>query len=154
MYCAKPATSIEMPGRARSWTRYGPGDSYLDAVAQATRYKATRTLNSPPSDDRFWLPHFAETGYPIRCRVRYELVLRPEARLSGNGYSFDDANDGSVEVALGATSVATGRIGLRRRWTIVGDSGQVWRPYVRANLWRDWGARRRRCFPAPISCHS
>ena len=35
----------------------------------------------------------------------------------------------------------SGRIGLRGRWTIVGDGGQVWQPYVRANLWRDWGAR-------------
>jgi outer membrane autotransporter protein len=44
-------------------------------------------------------------------------------------------------VALGTTSGASGRIGLRGRWTIVSDSGQVWQPYVRANLWRDWGAQ-------------
>ena len=42
---------------------------------------------------------------------------------------------------LGTTSGASGRIGLRGRWTIVSDSGQVWQPYVRANLWRDWGAQ-------------
>jgi outer membrane autotransporter protein len=35
----------------------------------------------------------------------------------------------------------SGRIGLRGAWTIVGDSGQVWRPYVRAKPWRDWGAQ-------------
>ncbi|WP_027584583.1 autotransporter outer membrane beta-barrel domain-containing protein [Bradyrhizobium sp. Ai1a-2] len=32
-------------------------------------------------------------------------------------------------------------MGLRGRWTIVGDGGLVWQPYVRANLWRDWDAR-------------
>ena len=56
--------------------------------------------------------------------------------------SFDDANDGAwARCALGTTSGASGRIGLRGRWTIVSDSGQVWQPYVRANLWRDWGAQ-------------
>ena len=45
------------------------------------------------------------------------------------------------EVALGTASGASGRIGLRGRWTIVSDSGQVWQPYERTNLWRDWGAR-------------
>ena len=55
--------------------------------------------------------------------------------------SFDDANDSLGEVALGTTSGTSGRIGLRGKWTIVGDDGQVWQPYVRANLWRDWGAR-------------
>jgi hypothetical protein len=30
---------------------------------------------------------------------------------------------------------------LRGRWTIADDSGRVWQPYVRANLWRDWGAQ-------------
>jgi outer membrane autotransporter protein len=26
-------------------------------------------------------------------------------------------------------------------WTINGEDGQVWQPYVRANLWRDWDAQ-------------
>jgi outer membrane autotransporter protein len=55
--------------------------------------------------------------------------------------SFDDTNDGLGEVALGTTSGASGRLGLRGLWTVVSDSGQVWRPYVRANLWHDWGAQ-------------
>ena len=25
-------------------------------------------------------------------------------------------------------------------WTIDSENGQVWQPYARANLWRDWGA--------------
>lgn len=29
---------------------------------------------------------------------------------------------------------------MRGQWTIVSENGQVWQPYVRANLWRDWGA--------------
>jgi outer membrane autotransporter protein len=30
---------------------------------------------------------------------------------------------------------------LRAQSTVVTDSGQVWQPYVRANVWWDWGAR-------------
>ena len=34
----------------------------------------------------------------------------------------------------------SGRIGLRTKWTIATAGGQVWQPYLRANLWRDWSA--------------
>jgi outer membrane autotransporter protein len=34
----------------------------------------------------------------------------------------------------------SGRIGLKTKWTIATASGQVWQPYLRGNLWRDWGA--------------
>jgi outer membrane autotransporter protein len=30
-------------------------------------------------------------------------------------------------------------LGLRGRWTIDRDNGQVWQPYGRVNLWQDWG---------------
>ncbi len=69
------------------------------------------------------------------------FVLEPQAQIVWQRVSFDDANDGLGQVALGTTSGASGRIGLRGKWTIVSDSGQVWQPYVRANLWRDWGAQ-------------
>ena len=83
-----------------------------------------------------------ETGYPISLpRLGPGFVLEPEAQIVWQQVSFDDANDGLGEVALGTTSGASGRIGIRGRWTIVSDSGQVWQPYVRADLWRDWGAQ-------------
>ena len=35
--------------------------------------------------------------------------------------------------------------------TIVTDSGKVWQPYFRANLWHDWGAQAASTFePSPI----
>ena len=68
------------------------------------------------------------------------FVLEPQAQIVWQRVSFDDANDGLGQVALGTTSGASGRIGVRGRWTVVSDAGQVWQPYVRANLWRDWGA--------------
>ncbi|MET4274742.1 outer membrane autotransporter protein [Bradyrhizobium sp. F1.2.2] len=66
------------------------------------------------------------------------FVLEPQAKVVWQHVSFDDVNDGLGAVALGTTSGTSGRIGLRGKWTIVSDSGQVWQPYVRANVWRDW----------------
>jgi len=125
------------------WTHYGPGDWYLDAVAQATHYQgAASTQFASLSTTGFGFVSSLEVGYPIRLPMFGPgFVLEPQAQILWQRVSFDDANDGLGEVALGTTSGASGRIGLRGRWTIVGDSGQVWQPYVRANLWRDWGAQ-------------
>jgi outer membrane autotransporter protein len=128
---------------AAYWTHYGPGDWYLDAVAQATRYEgAASTQFARLATTGFGFLSSLETGYPIRLPVFGPgFVLEPQAQIVWQRVSFDDANDGLGQVGLGTTSGASGRIGLRGRWTIVSDSGQVWQPYVRANLWRDWGAQ-------------
>ena len=125
------------------WTHYGQSDWYLDAVAQVTRYQGVaNTQFASLSTNGFGFVSSLETGYPIRLPVFGPgFVLEPEAQIVWQQVSFDDGNDGLGEVALGTTSGASGRIGLRGRWTIAGDSGQVWQPYVRANLWRDWGAQ-------------
>jgi outer membrane autotransporter protein len=125
------------------WTHYGPGDWYLDAVAQATHYEgAASTQFARLATTGFGFVSSLETGYPIRLPMFGPgFVLEPQAQIVWQRVSFDDANDGLGQVALGTTSGASGRIGLRGRWTIVSDSGQVWQPYVRANLWRDWGAQ-------------
>ena len=128
---------------AAYWTHYGPGDWYLDAVAQATHYQgAASTQFARLATTGFGFVSSLETGYPIRLPMFGPgFVLEPQAQVVWQRVSFDDANDGLGEVALGTTSGASGRIGLRGKWTIVSDSGQVWQPYVRANLWRDWGAQ-------------
>jgi outer membrane autotransporter protein len=125
------------------WTHYGPGDWYLDAVAQVTHYQgAASTQFASLSTTGFGFVSSLETGYPIHLPVFGPgFVLEPQAQILWQRVSFDDANDGLGDVALGTTSGASGRIGLRGKWTVVGDSGQVWQPYVSANLWRDWGAQ-------------
>ena len=128
---------------AAYWTHYGPGGWYLDAVAQATRYEgAASTQFARLGTTGFGFLSSLETGYPIHLPMFGPgFVLEPQAQVVWQRVSFDDANDSLGDVALGTTSGASGRIGLRGKWTIVSDSGQVWQPYVRANLWRDWGAR-------------
>ena len=128
---------------AAYWTHYGPGDWYLDAVAQATRYQGAATTQfAGLATTGFGFVSSLEAGYPIQLPMFGPgFVLEPQAQVVWQRVSFDDANDGLGEIALGTTSGASGRIGLRGKWTIVNDSGQVWQPYVRANLWRDWGAQ-------------
>jgi outer membrane autotransporter protein len=125
------------------WTHDGPGDWYLDAALQATHYEGTASTQfASLATTGFGFVSSLEAGYPVRLPMFGPgFVLEPQAQIVWQHVSFDDANDGLGEVALGTTSGASGRIGLRGRWTIAGDSGQVWQPYVRANLWRDWGAQ-------------
>ena len=125
------------------WTHYGPSDWYLDAVAQVTHYEgAASTQFASLTTTGFGFVSSLEAGYPVPLPLFGPgFVLEPQAQIVWQHVSFDDANDGLGEVALGTTSGASGRTGLRGRWTIVGDGGQVWQPYVRANLWRDWGAQ-------------
>jgi outer membrane autotransporter protein len=68
------------------------------------------------------------------------FVIEPQGQILWQKVSFDDKNDGLGTVALGDTTGPSGRIGLRTKWTIATAGGQVWQPYLRANLWRDWGA--------------
>jgi|GEM_PF-3431936 len=36
-------------------------------------------------------------------------------------------------------SCHAGHLHLNGKWTIVSDGGQVWQPYVRTNVWSDFG---------------
>ena len=136
------------------WTHYGPSGWYLDAVLQGTYYNGNATTqfaNLPINGSGF--VSSLEGGYPIPLPLGPLFVLEPEAQIIWQQVSFNQANDGLGPVALGTTSGATGRLGLRGMWTIIGENGQVWQPYVRANVWRDWGAEATTTFgidPVPL----
>ena len=91
---------------AAYWTHYGPGDWYLDAVAQATQYQgAASTQFAGLATTGFGVLTSPETGYPIRLPMFGPgFVLEPQAQIVWQRVSFDDANDGMGEVALGTTS--------------------------------------------------
>lgn len=50
--------------------------------------------------------------------------LEPRGQIVWQHVSFDDANDGLGDIACGSTSGASGRLGLRSRWTVVRDGGR------------------------------
>jgi outer membrane autotransporter protein len=69
------------------------------------------------------------------------LVLEPQAQILWQHVGFNHDYDGIGVIGLGSTSGWTGRLGLLAESTIVTGGGQVWQPYVRANVWQDWGAQ-------------
>src|SRR4029077_1744061 len=98
------------------WTHYGPGDWYLDAVAQGTHYQGSASTQfASLATTGFGFVTSLETGYPVPLPLFGPgFVLEPQAQIVWQHVSFDDANDGLGEVALGTTSG-----GLRGKWTIV-----------------------------------
>jgi outer membrane autotransporter protein len=124
------------------WTHYGPTGWYIDAVLQGSFYNGTATTqfaNLPTNGTGF--TSSLEAGYPIPVPwFGPRFVLEPEGQIIWQQVSFRDDNDGLGSVALGTTSGASGRLGLRGKWTINDPAGRVWQPYVLANVWRDWGA--------------
>jgi outer membrane autotransporter protein len=126
------------------WTHYGPGGWYVDAVLQGTYYggsAGTQFATLPINGSGFISS--LEAGYPVPLPFLPgpRFVIEPQAQIIWQQVSFDNANDGQGPVGLGTTSGPTGRLGLRGMWTIDGQNGEVWQPYVRANLWRDWDAQ-------------
>jgi outer membrane autotransporter protein len=124
------------------WTHYGPGGWYLDAVVQGTAYtgNATTQFANLPTDGSGIITSL-EAGYPIPLPLGPRFILEPQGQILWQHTSFGQANDGLGEVALGTTSGATGRLGVRGQWTIASDNGLVWQPYARANLWQNWGGK-------------
>lgn len=125
------------------WTHYGPGDWYIDAVMQATRYggSADTAFLSLPTNG-YGLLVSLEGGYPIDLPAAGPgFRLEPQTQIVWQGTRFDTANDGAGDVSLGTTSGVSGRIGLRASWKLKTEGGTEWRPYLRANLWHDWGGK-------------
>ncbi|MGA9320910.1 MAG: autotransporter outer membrane beta-barrel domain-containing protein [Xanthobacteraceae bacterium] len=133
--------NLDAYSAAAYWTHYGPTGWYVDAVLQGTRYggSAMTQFAQLPTNGYGFISSL-ETGYPVPLPLGPRFVLEPQAQIIWQQVTLNQANDGEGPVALGSTSGPTGRIGVRGQWTIVGENGQIWQPYARANLWRDWGA--------------
>ena len=123
------------------WTHYGPGGWYLDAVLQGTGYggDATTVVSKLPTTGSGFVSSL-EAGYPIPLAFGPRFILEPQAQIIYQHVGFRDAYDNISTVSLGSTSGTTGRLGVRGQWTIDTKDGMVWQPYLRANLWHDWGA--------------
>ena len=125
------------------WTHIGAGGWYLDTVLQGTWYggsagTAFARLNA------FGTGFIAslEGGVPFALpQFGPGFALEPQGQILWQKVSFHDQHDGQGEVALGNTTGPSGRVGMRAKWTVATASGQVWQPYLRANVWRDWGAQ-------------
>jgi outer membrane autotransporter protein len=124
------------------WTHVGPGGWYLDAVLQGTwYYGSASTQFAKLNTDGTGFIASLEGGYPFAWpQLGPGFVIEPQGQILWQKVSFRHDYDGLGDVALGDTTGPSGRIGLRTKWTITTAGGQVWQPYLRGNLWRDWGA--------------
>ena len=124
------------------WTHTGPGGWYLDAVLQGTwYYGSASTQFARLNTDGTGFIASLEGGYPFSWpQLGPGFVIEPQGQILWQKVSFRHDYDGLGDVALGDTTGPSGRIGLKTKWTIATAGGQVWQPYLRANLWRDWGA--------------
>ena len=124
------------------WTHVGPGGWYLDAVLQGTwYYGSASTQFARLNTDGTGFIASLEGGYPFAWpQLGPGFVIEPQGQILWQKVSFRHDYDGLGDVALGDTTGPSGRVGLRTKWTIATAGGQVWQPYLRANLWRDWGA--------------
>jgi outer membrane autotransporter protein len=124
------------------WTHYGRGGWYVDAILQGTHYDGDATTQSarlPLSGTG--IATSLESGYPFHLPLGPGFVLEPQAQIVWQHMGLSEENDGLGSVDPGSTSGVTGRLGVRGEWAIERANGEVWQPYVRANLWRDWGAQ-------------
>jgi outer membrane autotransporter protein len=125
------------------WTHVGPGGWYLDAVVQGSVYSdnASTAFSHLSATNGTGFLASLEAGYPIALPLWQRFVLEPQAQILWQHVGFGQAYDGVSRVALGSTNGPTGRLGLLAESTFVTDGGQMWKPYVGANLWESWGAR-------------
>ena len=126
------------------WTHVGPTGWYLDAVLQGTSYGGTASTAFASLDTNGWgFLASLEGGASIHLpQLGPGFVIEPQAQIIWQKVSFEQRNDGLGDVALGDTTGADRAHRVAgRRWTIVTAGGQVWQPYLRANLWEDWGAQ-------------
>ena len=124
------------------WTHVGPGGWYLDAVLQGSWYGGSASTQFARLDTNgTGFIASLEGGVPFAlAQFGPGFVLEPQGQILWQKVSFRHDYDGLGDVALGDTTGPSGRIGLRTKWTIATAGGQVWQPYLRANVWRDWGA--------------
>jgi len=124
------------------WTHVGPSGWYLDAVLQGTWYYGSAGAQfARLNTDGTGFIASLEGGYPFSWpQLGPGFVIEPQGQILWQKVSFRHDYDGLGDVSLGDTTGPSGRIGLRTKWTIVTAGGQVWQPYLRGNLWRDWGA--------------
>ncbi|WP_166653490.1 autotransporter outer membrane beta-barrel domain-containing protein [Paraburkholderia flava] len=121
------------------WTHIGSGGWYTDAVAMGS-VLSVRTHSSGGSNASTNGGAFTgsvEAGLPIA--LGYGLTLEPQAQLVWQWLSLDRFNDGISDVTWNNGNTFLARIGARlQRAFDVG--GVAWKPYLRLNVLRSFGA--------------
>lgn len=120
------------------WTRIGKAGWYLDGVLMATFFGGSATSSRDIGIDvgGTGVTASLEGGYPFALGQGW--TLEPQAQLVWQHLSLDDAKDRFSSVSFDSDDDVTGRIGLRLQGETV-LNGTPLQPYLKANLWHNFG---------------
>jgi outer membrane autotransporter protein len=129
--------SVDANSVGAYWTHIGPANGYIDAVLMETwLHTSTDSIQGFHNSTRSKLfTASLEGGKPLQLSQR--LTLEPQMQVIWQHINTDAFQDPVSTVAFTPANAITGRIGLRLQSNIVHDE-QVWQPYLKANLWRDF----------------
>ncbi|OXI65673.1 autotransporter outer membrane beta-barrel domain-containing protein [Burkholderia sp. AU28863] len=121
------------------WTHIGPGGWYTDAVlmgsALTVRTHSNDNVSGSTNGNAF--TGSVEAGLPIA--LGNGLTLEPQAQLVWQWLSLDRFNDGVSSIAWNNGNTFVGRIGARLQYAFDAN-GVSWKPYLRVNVLRAFGA--------------
>ncbi|MEV8699271.1 autotransporter outer membrane beta-barrel domain-containing protein [Mesorhizobium ciceri] len=120
------------------WTRIGQGGWYLDGVLMATFFGGNATSSRDIGIDvgGTGVTASLEGGYPIALAQGW--TLEPQAQLVWQQLSLDDASDRFASVSFDTDGSVTGRLGARLQGETA-INGMALQPYLKANIWHDFG---------------
>lgn len=120
------------------WTRIGQSGWYLDGVLMGTFFSGSATSSRDIGLDvrGTALTASLEGGYPLALAQGW--TLEPQAQLVWQHVSLDDARDSFSGVSFNLDDSLNGRLGLRLQGETT-LNGIALQPYLKANLWHDFG---------------
>ncbi|QKD19910.1 autotransporter outer membrane beta-barrel domain-containing protein [Mesorhizobium sp. NZP2077] len=120
------------------WTRIGQGGWYLDGVLMATFFGGNAASSRDIGIDvgGTGVTASLEGGYPIALAQGW--TLEPQAQLVWQHLSLDDTNDRFSSISFDTDSSVTGRLGARLQGETT-INGMALQPYLKANIWHDFG---------------
>lgn len=121
------------------WTHIGAGGWYTDAVAMGSALTVRTHSNEDVggSTDGNAFTGSIEAGLPIA--LGSGLTLEPQAQIVWQWLALEKFNDGISDVTWNNGNTFLGRIGARLQWAF-DASGVNWKPYLRMNVLRSFGA--------------
>ncbi|WP_137928934.1 autotransporter family protein [Mesorhizobium comanense] len=120
------------------WTRIGHEGWYLDGVLMATFFSGSADSSRDIGIDvrGTGVTASLEGGYPFVLGRGW--TLEPQAQLVWQRVSLDDARDRFSSVSFDLDDSVNGRLGLRLQGETA-LNGVALQPYLKANLWHDFG---------------
>ncbi|MEO5758811.1 MAG: autotransporter outer membrane beta-barrel domain-containing protein [Mesorhizobium sp.] len=120
------------------WTRTGASGWYLDGVLMGTFFSGSATSARDIGTDirGTGITASLEGGYPTALTQGW--TLEPQAQLVWQHLSLDDAQDRFSSASFDLDDTVTGRLGLRLQGETA-LNGIALQPYLKANIWHDFG---------------